>query len=186
MATTYRFNSRSPEASEMQGRQTVASWSISVNEYQHTNTCAMVRPTIEQTEVGISQVQQLQSRHETTLVSFAVDPEYKKASVVLASSAASDFCCSFGHASRNGQTVMPRNLGRHDKELPACITTLVWVLMPSCTATLCLANMPLPKALETARTPPTLQVPAHTTTPPALSIRCRSSVRFGLWSSDRG
>ena len=43
-----------------------------------------------------------------------------------------------------------------------------------------------PNALETASTPPTLQVPAHTTTPPALSIRCRSSVRFGLWSSDRG
>ncbi len=43
-----------------------------------------------------------------------------------------------------------------------------------------------PNALETASTPPTLHVPAHTTTPPALSIRCRSSVRLGLWSSDRG
>ena len=47
-------------------------------------------------------------------------------------------------------------------------------------------NEDLPKALETASTPPTLQVPAQTTTPPALSIRCRSSVRLGLWSSDRG
>ena len=37
-----------------------------------------------------------------------------------------------------------------------------------------------------ARTPPTRQVPAHTTMPPALSIRCRSSARLGLWSSDIG
>ena len=43
-----------------------------------------------------------------------------------------------------------------------------------------------PKARDTARTPPTLQVPAQTTTPPALSMRCLSSVRLGLWSSDRG
>ena len=43
-----------------------------------------------------------------------------------------------------------------------------------------------PKARDTASTPPTRQVPAQTTTPPASSMRARSSVRFGLWSSDSG
>mmetsp|Transcript_18067 Transcript_18067/g.38867 ORF Transcript_18067/g.38867 Transcript_18067/m.38867 type:complete len:239 (-) Transcript_18067:507-1223(-) len=41
-----------------------------------------------------------------------------------------------------------------------------------------------PKALDTASTPPTRHVPAQTTTPPALSIRCLSSLAFGLWSTD--
>ena len=41
-----------------------------------------------------------------------------------------------------------------------------------------------PKARDTASTPPTRQVPAQTTTPPAASMRLRSSVRLGLWSSD--
>mmetsp|Transcript_14692 Transcript_14692/g.36608 ORF Transcript_14692/g.36608 Transcript_14692/m.36608 type:complete len:264 (+) Transcript_14692:482-1273(+) len=42
-----------------------------------------------------------------------------------------------------------------------------------------------PKALDTASTPPTRHVPAQTTTPPAFSMRVRSSLLFGLWSTER-